>query len=181
MGWKFWKRDQTEAERSLADLQEQAGARTQSAPLTRPDLEPAIGQPGPPDPLMEQAEAHMLQVTADVEAILGPGLDPAREPEFMLEVTAVEPRPDGTVALRGGATEGTAAAEVVVAVLVLPVGTTHLEGDDDDPETGRRLAEALLGARAVRATVVSWDPTTTTLVVAGPGPDEITVGAMVSR
>lgn len=173
MGWKFWRREPSEAERSLAALQAQQAAPAPPAPPPAPEP--------PMDPQQAEAMEHMRRVTAELEALIADDVPVAERGTFMLEVTSVEPGPDGTLVLGGGAYEGSVAPGQLVGLLVLPRGLAHADPSLSEAEGERQLVEALLGARAVRATVVDWDDAGPRLVVSGPGLGEVTVGAMVTR
>lgn len=113
--------------------------------------------------------AHMEVVTRDLEAIAADV--PAEERgSFMLEVAAVRDLEDGRVELVGGASQGAVSPGDVVGLMALPVAATGLSDD-----------EALLGAQALPATVVTWTDTPPTLVVTGVGAADVGVGSMASR
>lgn len=166
MGWKFWKREQTEAEQSLAALQQQA-ADAAPAPV-----------PAPPEPAPEVAltpgQAHMEQVMLELGVIFA---EVPREEQgrFMLEVAGIEEREDGTLLLTGGIHEGTVATAAVVGLMVVPADAADV-GDDPQEQD-----EALLGVRARSATVVSWTAEPPSLVVSGLRAQDVTTGSMVTR
>ncbi|MCW2815425.1 MAG: hypothetical protein JWN84_2880 [Nocardioides sp.] len=181
MGWKFWEREQTDAERSLAALQ----AGTPPAPAPAP--------PAPVDPeaaaleeLTARADAHMSEVTQRLEDLLASTPTEERG-EYMLEVTAVSAGADGTVEVTGGATSGTVAPGAVVGLMLLPPEAAQSWSEDagpfahDDVPAMRRHLEILLRTTAASATVVAWRPDVPALVLSGVDPTAINVGSMVTR
>ncbi len=181
MGWKFWEREQTEAERSLADLQ----AGTAPAPTPPP--------PAPVDPelaaleeLTARADAHMSAVTQRIEDLLGP-VPSDEHGTFMLEVTAVAAGADGTVELSGGATTGTVLPGAVVGLMLLPPEAAASWSadagpfDPNDVAAMRRHLEILLRTSAQSATVVAWRPEVPAIVLSGIDPAAVTLGTMVTR
>ncbi|MDO9456758.1 hypothetical protein [Nocardioides sp.] len=178
MGWKFWKREQTEAERSLAALQDQARTRAAPAAASPPatagpetDLSPEDAE------TLRRAEEHLTDVAARFEGLVPTGEEPGYEP-FSFEVTATRPGDGGTIVLSGGAHTGQVAPGDTVAVMVVPDAMKDPDAFDD-LESVRRQAELMLSLDPQAATVVSWRPESSELVVSGIA--AVTTGATVSR
>lgn len=184
MGWKFWKLKQTEAERSLAALQQQSTARSTSPVPTTPTVAPPPGTQPSLTPREEEGMAHMDGVIRQLEDMVGAATPEGEAGRFMLEVTAVRAGADGDVVLVGGAHEGAVGPGDLVGLLVLPHGMATTDPTLPLEEQQRQHAEAWLGTRARSATVVSWradSPDGPELVLSGLAPDDVSVGSMVTR
>ncbi|MFB9312561.1 hypothetical protein [Nocardioides plantarum] len=173
MGWKFWKREPTDAERSLAALQEQATVRTPTTPTDQPLT-----------PREAEGMEHMNQVIRELEELMGPATPEGEAGHFMLEVTAVRAGADGAVVLTGGVHEGAVGPDDLVGLVVLAPGMAEIDPSLPAAELAEQQTQAWLGTRARTATVVSWcadGPDGPELALAGLAPSDVGVGSMVMR
>lgn len=179
-GWRFWRREPSAAERSLAALQEAAAAPPPPAP---PAVDPELAAL---EARASEADEHMTEVTGRIEALLAATPTDERG-AFMLEVTTVSALADGTVRVSGGASDGTVAVGDLVGLVLLPPGAAESWSADSgalDPNDVAAMSqhlETLMRTSAGSATVVEWHPDEPALVLSGVDPAVVTVGSMVTR